>query len=64
MIHSLILLYCLPLDGHDFREHTEIQQYANYLVVEHLPEERIFDINRLAKSDSDENCYWVSITPD
>ena len=54
----------MPLDGHDFREHTEIQQYANYLVVEHLPEERIFDINGLAKSDSDENCYWVSITPD
>ena len=50
-------------DNNKFREYAELQQYANILTIQHLPEEHIFDINGLAKSDEKENCYWVSITP-
>ena len=60
-LEGVFLLYCLPLEDNKFREYEEIQQYANYLSVQHLPEERIFDINGLAKSDSSENCYWITI---
>ena len=61
MIESIILLYCLPLDDYKFRDHTEIKQYANYLTVRHYPDEHMFDINGLAKAESDDNCYWISI---
>ena len=61
MIEGIFLLYCLPLDDYKFRDYTDIQQYANYLTVQHYPDEVIFDINGLAKSNSDENCYWITI---
>jgi|TARA_R100001129_G_C5285883_1_gene238272 hypothetical protein len=61
MIEGIFLLYCLPLDDNKFRDYTDIQQYANYLTVQHYPDEVIFDINGLAKSNSDENCYWITI---
>ena len=63
MIEGIFLLYCLPLEDNKSREYAELQQYANILTIQHLPEEHIFDINGLAKSDEKENCYWVSITP-
>jgi hypothetical protein len=61
MIEGIFLLYCLPLDDNKFRDYTDIQQYANYLTVQHYPDEVIFDINGLAKSNSNENCYWITI---
>jgi hypothetical protein len=51
----------LPLEDNKFREYAELQQYANYLTVQHYPDEVIFDINGLAKSDSKENCYWITV---
>ena len=61
MLEGIFLLYCLPLEDNKFREYEEIQQYANYLTVQHYPDEVILDINGLAKSDPSENCYWISV---
>jgi len=61
MLEGIFFLYCLPLEDNKFREYEEIQQYANYLTVQHYPDEVIFDINGLAKSDPNENCYWISV---
>jgi hypothetical protein len=61
MLEGIFFLYCLPLEDNKFREYEEIQQYANYLSVKHYPDEVIFDINGLAKSDSRENCFWITL---
>tara|TARA_R100001591_G_scaffold115795_1_gene131882 strand:+ start:1384 stop:1578 length:195 start_codon:yes stop_codon:yes gene_type:complete len=61
MLEGIFLLYCLPLEDNKFREYAELQQYANYLTVKHYPDEFVFDINGLAKSDSRENCYWITV---
>ena len=61
MIEGIFLLYCLPLEENKFRDYADLKQYANYLTVQLLPEEHVFDINGLAKSDPNENCYWITI---
>ena len=62
MVETIIVLFCLPLDDHQFREVPEIAQYANQLSIKHYTDEYIFDVKDLYKKDRS-NCYWVSIEP-
>ena len=64
MIESFIILFCLPLaEPKMFRDFNDLAHYSNFLTIQHYPDEIIFDIKDVAKSNADENCYWISIEP-